>query len=132
MQPKEEVVRIDSGRDRYDGGGGPEKYVGASERSPMESSRMRPAAAVDGRVLSALRAVRMNIAWRRRSKTLSVLPGRTLAGVPIRDGIRDCWSIDSSALARVEGSRVDGRLSGRRKDLDRDMSKGAGASRTSS
>ena len=39
MQPNEDVVRIEAVRDRYEGGGGPEKYVGALEKLPIESSR---------------------------------------------------------------------------------------------
>lgn len=45
MQPNDDVVSIDAGRgeagrDLYDGGGMPEKYVGALEpKLPIESSR---------------------------------------------------------------------------------------------
>lgn len=38
MHPNDEVVTTEAARDRYDGGGIPEKYVGASERLPIESS----------------------------------------------------------------------------------------------
>ena len=128
MQPKDEVVITDSGRDRYDGGGGPEKYVGASDRSPMESSRTSPAAAVDGLVISALRAARMKTALMHRSETLSTSPTLAPAGVPCRD----CCSTFSSPSFRAEICRVDGRVTGRRKDLDRVMSTGGTSSWTCS
>jgi hypothetical protein len=101
--------------------------VGASERSPIESSRVRLAAAVEGRVLSALLAVRMSIAFMRRSRALSVSPCLVLADLPWQNGrcSRDLWSADNSALVRAGVCAVDGRVEGRREDLGRVMSIGA-------
>ena len=70
MHPKDDVLSIEAGREWYEGGLGPVKYVGASERSPIEPSRCM-CAAVDRQVLSPLLVLRPRRACVRRSMLLS-------------------------------------------------------------
>jgi hypothetical protein len=81
-QPKDDVVSTEAGRERYDGGCGPEEYEGTSEKSPAESSRVMRAAAVEGRVLSALLlTLRIDIMPIRRSMLPSAALDLPLPGV---------------------------------------------------
>jgi hypothetical protein len=85
MHPKDDVVRIEAGRERYDGGCSPDEYEGTSEKSPVESSRVPGAAAVEGRVLSALLTLRIDIMPIRRSLLPSAALDLPLAGLPYRN-----------------------------------------------
>jgi hypothetical protein len=120
MHPNDDVVMIDAVCDLYDGGGGPVKYVGASDKSPIESSRLMCAAAVDGLVLSALLVLCPKIEIMRCSMLPSASLFLALVGLPCRD--RNCSSgtslIDTPTFTCDGGASASVPAIGRRIDPD--------------